>query len=82
VRCTINSQCNCWLCIGYSAGRFRNLVPGLTHWFYPAVFDPLGLKGKMLDCLSYVIDGVLMGLQQQQAEQVDWATWFGLRLRL
>jgi hypothetical protein len=57
-------------------------VPGLTHWFYPAVFDPLGLKGKMLDCLSYVIDGVLMGLQQQQAEQVDWATWFGLRLRL
>ncbi|KAL5671671.1 hypothetical protein ACJX0J_015977, partial [Zea mays] len=48
---------------------FRNLVPGLTHWFYPVVFDPLGLKSKMLDCLPYVVDGVLMGLQQQQAEQ-------------
>jgi hypothetical protein len=34
------------------------------------VFDPLGLKGKMLACLPYVVDGVLMGLQQQ-AEQVS-----------
>ena len=38
--------------------RFRNLVPGLARWFYPAVFDPLALKAKKLDCLAYVAAGV------------------------
>ncbi|KAJ1281739.1 hypothetical protein BS78_04G328600 [Paspalum vaginatum] len=40
------------------SGRFANLVPGLAHWFYPAVFDPLALKAKKLDCLAYVAAGV------------------------
>ncbi|XP_062221402.1 uncharacterized protein LOC133920847 [Phragmites australis] len=44
-----------WL-LGF--GRFRDLVPGLARWFYPAVFDPLALKAKKLDCLSYVAAGV------------------------
>jgi AP-5 complex subunit beta-1 len=40
------------------SGRFRNLVPGLARWFYPALFDPLALKAKKLDCLAYVAAGV------------------------
>jgi AP-5 complex subunit beta-1 len=40
------------------SGRFGHLVPGLTRWFYPAVFDPLALKAKKLDCLAYVAAGV------------------------
>ncbi|CAD6241549.1 unnamed protein product [Miscanthus lutarioriparius] len=40
------------------SGKFRNLVPGLARWFYPAVFDPLALKAKKLDCLAYVAAGV------------------------
>ncbi|GJM87439.1 hypothetical protein PR202_ga03393 [Eleusine coracana subsp. coracana] len=37
------------------SARFRDLTPQLAHLFYPAVFDPLALKAKKLDCLaSYV----------------------------
>ncbi|TVU27604.1 hypothetical protein EJB05_19097, partial [Eragrostis curvula] len=38
--------------------RFRDLTPGLAHLFYPAVFDPLALKAKKLDCLAYVAAGI------------------------
>ncbi|KAL6912367.1 hypothetical protein ACP4OV_001172 [Aristida adscensionis] len=40
------------------SGRFRDLVPGLARLLYPAVFDPLALKAKKLDCLAYVAAGV------------------------
>ncbi|GJM87512.1 hypothetical protein PR202_ga03474 [Eleusine coracana subsp. coracana] len=36
------------------SARFRDLTPQLAHLFYPAVFDPLALKAKKLDCLAYV----------------------------
>jgi AP-5 complex subunit beta-1 len=42
------------------SARFGDLTPGLTHLFYPTVFDPLALKAKKLDCLAYVAAGIDM----------------------
>ncbi|AQK98350.1 hypothetical protein Zm00014a_022991 [Zea mays] len=72
------------LALHWLLGWLRNLVPGLTHWFYPVVFDPLGLKGKKLDCLPYVatgVDGEKVAVTGRASEQLIrlkiWKIHFG-----
>jgi AP-5 complex subunit beta-1 len=43
------------------SGRFRGSVPGLARCFYPAMFDPLALKAKKLDCLGFAAASVDTG---------------------